>query len=197
MQMAYCTNFPAMGNVLINSETTFPATSPSSDSGQSDEDDNVTFFEDHVVDHEDDEESDKGEEKSATLYTEYVALRGSSFHEDCQVTLKKCHELLGVKKTVELRILREPENIKDCNALIIQAKVDIQWDRIGYIPKEKVPKFTAAIRQNEVKEIRFKNIRCQYVFSDNPTWTFMASVLAVKTGKWLPNDGKYRYNDSI
>ena len=105
--------------------------------------------------------------------------------------------MLGAKKTVELRILREPENIKDCNALIIQAKVDIQWDRIGYIPKEKVPKFTAAIRQNEVKEIRFKNIRCQYVFSDNPTWTFMASVLAVKTGKWLPNDGKYRYNDSI
>ena len=49
--------------------------------------DDDAFFEDHVVHHEDDEESDKGEKKSATLYTEYVALRGSSFHEDCQVTL--------------------------------------------------------------------------------------------------------------
>ena len=55
-----------MGNILINSETTFPATSLSSDSGESDEDDNITFSDDHVVDHE---ETDKGEEKSATLYT--------------------------------------------------------------------------------------------------------------------------------
>lgn len=189
-----CTNFPTLGNVLVNPETAVPTNNAGSDSAESSEDDIVTFTEEEYVD--EDEQSDDGE-KSHTLYTEYVALRGSSFHEDCQATLKKCRELLGAKKTIDLRVLPEPDNVRDCNALLIQAKVDCQWDRIGYIPREKVRKFTSAIRHNELRDVKFKNIRCQYVMSDNPTWTFMASVLAIKTGKWLPNDGKYRYNDSI
>lgn len=192
-----CTNFPALGNVLVCSETTVPAINTSYDSDEFDEDEDVNFSENEfVVVDDEEEESDKGE-KSDMFYTEYVALRGSSFHEDHQATVKKCRELLGAKKSVELRVLPEPENMRDCNALIIQAKVDCQWDCIGYIPKEKVPKFTVAIRKNELQDVRFKNIRCQYVMSDKPTWTFMASVLAIKSGKWLSNDGKYRYNDSI
>lgn len=169
-----CTNFPALGNVLVCSETTVPAINTSYDSDEFDEDEDVNFSENEfVVVDDEEEESDKGE-KSDTFYKEYVALRGSSFHEDCQATLKKCRELLGAKKSVELRVLPEPENMRD-----------------------KVPKFTVAIRKNELQDVRFKNIRCQYVMSDKPTWTFMASVLAIKSGKWLSNDGKYRYNDSI
>lgn len=169
-----CTNFPALGNVLVCSETTVPAINTSYDSDEFDEDEDVNFSENEfVVVDDEEEESDKGE-KSDTFYKEYVALRGSSFHEDCQATLEKCRELLGAKKSVELRVLPEPENMRD-----------------------KVPKFTVAIRKNELQDVRFKNIRCQYVMSDKPTWTFMASVLAIKSGKWLSNDGKYRYNDSI
>ncbi len=190
-----CTTFPSLGNVLVDPETNVTVKERCVDSDESDEDKCATFDEKDEFDLGEEESDD--EEKSVTLYSEYVALRGSSFHEDCQATLKKCRELLGAKKTVELRVLPEPDNVRDCNALIIQAKVNDQWDRIGYIPKEKVPKFTAAIRQNELRDVRFKNIRCQYFMSDNPTWTFLASVLVVKTGKWLPNDGKYRYNDSI
>ena len=187
-----CSSFPALGNVFLDSQTP-KNENESSDSDEYHEDDVATFHEDEFGCNNEDSQ----EECDDTSYTEYVALRGSSFHEDCQATLKKCRELLSAKRTVKLRVCPEPENIRDCNALIIQAKVDGQWDRIGYIPKEKVPKFTAAIRQHELKEIRFKNIRCQYVMCDNPTLTFMASVLVVKRGKWLPNDGKYRYNDSI
>ncbi|KAL9958591.1 hypothetical protein ACROYT_G035625 [Oculina patagonica] len=185
-----CTTFPSLGNVLVDPETNVTVKERCVDSDESDEDKCATFDEKDEFDLGEEESDD--EEKSVTLYSEYVALRGSSFHEDCQATLKKCRELLGAKKTVELRVLPEPDNVRDCNALIIQAKVNDQWDRIGYIPKEKVPKFTAAIRQNELRDVRFKNIRCQYFMSDNPTWTFLASVLVVKTGKWLPNDGKYR-----
>ena len=188
-----CSSFPALGNVFIDSQTRIKKDNEISDSDEYDEDDVATLFEDEFGFNNEDSQ----DEIDDTLYSEYVALRGSSFHEDCQATLKKCRELLSAKRTVELRVRPELENTRDCNALIIQAKVDEQWDRIGYIPKEKVPKFTAAIRQNELKEIRFKNIRCQYVMRDNPTWTFMASVLVVKSGKWLPNDGKYRYNDCI
>ena len=76
-------------------------------------------------------------EESAPLFTEYVGLRGSSFHADCQSTLKKCREILAAKGTVELRLQSEPNNIRDCNAIIVQAKVNFQWDRIGCIPRKK------------------------------------------------------------
>ena len=188
-----CSSFPALGNVFLDSQTPIKKDNEISDSDEYEEDDVPTFYDNEFACNNEDSQ----EESDDTLYSEYVALHGSSFHEDCRAALKKCRELLRAKRTVELRVCPELENMRDCNALIIQAKVDEQWDRIGYIPNVKVPKFTVAIRQNKLKEIRFKNIRCQYVMCDNPTWIFMASVLVVKSGKWLPNDGKYRYNDSI
>jgi len=125
-------------------------------------------------------------EESGPLFTEYVGLRGSSFHAECQSTLKKCREILAAKGTVELRLQTEPDNVR--NAIILQAKVNLQWDRIGYIPKERVPKFNSA---------KFKNNKCQYIMVDSPKWTYIASVIFTKNGKWLPNDGLYRYNDKL
>jgi len=136
-------------------------------------------------------------EESVPLFTEYVGLRGSSFHADCQSTLKKCREILAAKGTVELRLQTEPDNIRDCNAIIVQAKVNLQWDRIGYIPKEKVPKFNSAMTNGELQDAKFKNIKCQYIMVDSPKWTYIASVIFTKAGKWLPNDGLYKYNDKL
>ena len=34
--------------------------------------------------------------------------------------------------------------------------------------------------------------------TDTPTWTqHCVSVMVTKTGKWLPNDGNYKYNDQL
>ena len=131
------------------------------------------------------------------FFTEYVDLRGSSFHADCQSTLKKCREILAAKGTVELRLQTEPDNIRDYNAIIVQSKVNLQWDRIGYIPKEKVPKFNSAMKNGEIQDAKFKNIKCQYIMVDSPKWTYIASIIFTKTGKWLPNDGLYKYNDKL
>ena len=43
-----------------------------------------------------------------------LSLGGSSFHKDCQSTLKKCRELLCAKRAVELRVLPEPNNTRAC-----------------------------------------------------------------------------------
>ena len=107
----------------------------------------------------------------------------------------KCRDKLYSTVEIELRALPEPDNVRDKNALIIQAKVNDQWDRIGYIPKEQVRKCTVAIRNNEVKIIKFKNIKCRVLMSDAATRVYAASVLVTKTGKWLPRDN--RYNDDI
>ena len=60
-------------------------------------------------------------------------------------------------------------------------------------------KFTVAIRNNEVKIIKFKNIKYRVLMSDAATrvYEYAASVLVTKTGKWLPRDNLYRYNDDI
>lgn len=185
-----CTNFPILGKVLVDCDTPVVA-EPVDDSNESSYED-----EDDEINQDEVEQASEEHEQSVPMFTEYVALRGGSFHKDCQSTLKKCRELLGAKEAVELRVIPETDNIRDCNALIIQAKVESQWGRIGYIPKEKVPKFTAAIR-NELKYIKFRNIKCQFVMTDTPIWTYFASVMATKTGRWLPNDGNYKYNDKL
>ena len=105
------------------------------------------------------------------LFTEYVGLRGSSFHADCQSTLKKCRKILAAKRTVELRLQTEPDSIMDYNALIVQAKLNLQWDRISFIPKEKVPKFNSAMKNGEIRDAKFKNIKCQYMMIESPKWT--------------------------
>ena len=90
---------------------------------------------------------------------------------------------------VELHLQNEPFNIRDCNAIIVQAKVNSQWDRTGYIPKEKVLKLTSEIRNHELKHMKFKNMKCRFFMTDCAKCKYLASVLGTKTGKWLPNDG--------
>ena len=137
------------------------------------------------------------EEEPVPSYVEYVSLRGSTFHKDCPKTLKKLRDMFCAKKDIKLRALPEPKNIRDSNAHIIQALVDSQWNRIANIPKEKVPKFTVAVRNNEIQDVKFKNIKCQYAMADTPCWLYVASVTVTKCGKSLPNDRKYRYNDVL
>ena len=167
-----CTEYPRLKNVVLSDCTADHSQDENNDanfsSEQSDEDigieDEVQVFEEEEYLDEPCDEREAVEE-SAPLFTEYVGLRGSSFHADCQSTLKKGREILAAKGTVELRLQSEPNNIGDCNAIIVEAKVNFQWDRIGNIPKEKVPKFNLAMTKGELKDAKFKNIRCQYIIS--------------------------------
>ena len=133
----------------------YPVADPVDDSWDEDEEEDVQI---HQEENDIEKASDE-EEESVPMFTEYVALRGRSFHEDCQSTLKKCRELLcAIKRAVELREPPEPNNIRDCNALIIQAKVENQWDRIGYIPKEF---------QNLHQQLGTKEMQIHYTYSKN------------------------------
>ena len=200
-----CTEYPRLMNVVLpdcNADNDEPEYNGStSSSNESDEDivivDEILEYEEEECLEEPCDEREAFEEESVPLFTEYVGLRGCSFHADCQSTLKKCREILAAKGTVELRLQTEPDNIRDCNAIIVQAKVNLQWDSIGYIPKEKVPKFYSAMKNGEIQDAKFKNIKCQYIMVDSPKWTCIASIIFTKTGKWLPNDGLYKYNDKL
>ena len=124
-----CTEYPKLMNVVLpdcsahnvnHSES--DSTSFSSIFEESEEEENTAIAE-VIEDFEDDnledpcEFSDEKDDENLPLFTEYVGLRGSSFHADCQSTLKKCREILAGKGEVELRLEPEPENIKDCMPL--------------------------------------------------------------------------------
>ena len=109
-----CTNFPVLGNVLVGSN------SPDANAAYlGDEDSEKSYKEEQDIEHDGDvdhEQSDKREEEPVPLYIEYVSLRGSTFHEDCQRTLKKCRDkLFCAKKDITVRVLPEPSKIRDCN----------------------------------------------------------------------------------
>ena len=80
-----------------------------------------------------------------TLFTEMLTLKGSGFHEHFQAGLKMCKEALIKKDVVPLKLIYEPTNRRDENAIAIQAQHDT-WRPIGYITGVKVPKITQAIK---------------------------------------------------
>ena len=90
----------------------------------------------------------------------------------------------------------EPTNIRDKNAVIVEAYVDNEWCRVGYIPKEKLRKVIVAIRNNEIQKVEFKFIGFMFI-PDLNDWLYNPRVLISKLGHWLPTDANYKYNDGI
>ena len=84
-----------------------------------------------------------------TMSTETFSLKGSSFHDHFQCALRLCRESLKRKESIPLKLIFEPVNRRDKNAIIVQAGCDT-WQPIGYIPGIKVPKVTKAICNKEI-----------------------------------------------
>ncbi|KAI8503705.1 hypothetical protein Bbelb_186760 [Branchiostoma belcheri] len=59
-------------------------------------------------------------------------------------------EMLAHKRTVPIRLEFEPDKCKDNNAIKIDAKLRDVWRIVGYIPVEKIPKLTKAMRKKEM-----------------------------------------------
>lgn len=47
-------------------------------------------------------------------------------------------------------MISEFNNIRDKNVVIVEVCIDNDWDRIGYIFKEKLRKVVVGIRNNEI-----------------------------------------------
>ena len=190
-----CSNYPATGKVIVDrSDDSDAATQQSCQSSSELSDPNETAESGDELDNQLDEETPVNDE--IEQFTEYFALKGSSYHEDCQKTLRKCKQLQLRSEAIELRVSPEPTNIRDKNAVTVEAYVDTTWCRIGYIPKEKLKKTVVAIRSNEIQKVEFKFIGFMFV-PDLNDWLYHPRVLISKIGSWLPTDANYKYNDTI
>ena len=176
VQVCNCSfsSYPNRGDVLVNTSATHESHNytESSDDCQSSEesvsdgnidlrnedfkendncDDDDDDDNDDDNDDDDDHDSDRGDHLPEKL-TEYFALKGSSYHEDCQKALRKCKQLQLAKQQIELRVMPEPTNIRDKNAIVVEVQLDGEWCRIGYIQKEKSGKLLQLSRKMKLRK---------------------------------------------
>ena len=126
-------------------------------------------------DSDDENDKESGEEDACDksnskveegLVTELLQLKGSSYHESFQTSLKKSKERLLEKGKIDLPLQFEPTNVRDKNAIVVQASLSTGgggWQSIGYIPAVKVPKVTIRMRKRE-DLVTLKTVFYQFVF---------------------------------
>ena len=186
-----CSRYPSAGNVIVDGTD-----SPTQQSCQSSTDSTDMSEEEEGSDTSHDEISGETQTDEAEQFTEYFALKGSSYHEDCQKALRKCKQLQLQKENINVRVTPEPTNIRDKNAVMVEANINNDWYRIRYITKEKLRKVVVAVRNSEIQKVEFMFIGFVFV-PDLNDWLYHPRVLISKIGHWLPTDANYKYNDHI
>ena len=197
-----CTRFPHLDDVIVSSRDETETVSQclqnldlsSESSGEEDLSDNEEL-------ELSSEDSDNTDADNVELFSETINLKGSSYHSSFQSHLRQCKEVLMKKETVTVRLVFEPTNRRDENAIVVQVKLgqsrsEELWNPIGYIPGPKVPKVTSALQNNEVKLITVKNVFYQYVPPIND-FRFFPSITVSKWGRWPQNKKDYKYNEKI
>lgn len=202
-----CSNFPRPGNVLLEyvaqgAARRIQELSISENNRSEDDEVNVENFSEEEEEEEFDFDSyvpdpsdgvrefiplasasDKAAEDTCTLFTETFTLKGSSYHEHFQLGLKMCKEALINKITVAVKLVYEPINRRDENAILVHTKCDNTWSPIGYIPGVKVPKVTEAIEDKEITKIVLTNVKYQFIFPIS-SFKYFATISITKKGKW-------------
>ena len=183
-----CSRFPELNNVIITKEHTTKDTV------------NVAKEEElpvhvAVANDDDDDEDDDVLDLEVPLYTEYVKLKGCTYHEHFQAALKSCKFKQQAGEEIPLRLFYEPTNVADENAVVAQVQLNNQqWISIGYIPGKKVQKILDALLADQVKIVKFKKIEYSFIWSINQ-FKYIPTLVVTKQGHWPRDNDTYNYND--
>ncbi|XP_066278597.1 uncharacterized protein [Branchiostoma lanceolatum] len=145
----------------------------------------------------DSQEDSSDEDEDVICNAHIIKLKGSNMEPRYQVVLTEIQkQMLERRITVPVRLEFEMENPVDSNAIKIDAQVDGIWKVIGYIPIEKVPKVTSALRKTEIVSVKLASIP-KYEFNPNGRHGFGVSIVIVKKGKWPADDRHNKYNSNL
>ena len=125
-----CSSFPKVGNIGVKSSSNGNTLQAVSDSSKSESENNVSHDDVNLATSHD---SDNPKETPA-LFTEYFKLKGSTFHAHFQDALRRCKRLSMDKRDISIKLLIEPANARDENAIVVQVQLDSTWHPVGYIP---------------------------------------------------------------
>ena len=179
-----CSRFPELHNVILCNVSTPPEiTADVRDEESSDETPAASANENDNLDLE------------VPLYSEYVKLKGCTYHEHFQVALKSCKLKQQAGEEIPLRLFYEPRNVADENAVVAQVQLRNQdWISIGYIPGKKVKKILDALLAEEIKIVKFKKIEYSYIWSISQ-FKYIPTLVVIKLGRWPRDNDSYSYND--
>lgn len=106
------------------------------------------------------------DDKIEQQFAEKIKLKGCSFHDNFQKAHKKCQRKLAAREELELRLFFEPVNLRDDNAIVVQAKLEETWQSLGYVPSKKVPKVTVAFQSNIIHSVNLVKVYRQLMNTD-------------------------------
>ena len=123
---------------------------------------------------------------------------GSVKEKRYQDALERVQELMAKEENVPLRVERDPDNIQDKNALIVEAFVDQSWKNVGTIQKRKIPKLTRALRQGTVGSYRFAGSP-QYKLNVYKSGLHgqTCQLITTNKGRWDDDDRTYYYDKDL
>lgn len=186
-----CSTFPQLSDVLFEEEDT--QSQGNIASGGRNE--NMEPEENQNMDMEADETCTAS--PTDVLYCETFSLKGSTFHRDFQNVLGDCkQQMLLENGSVEIKLSKEPMNVNDENAIVVQAKVNDGFSTIGYIPGKKLKKIEAALKSNDITNVALTRVQYTYVWGAGEH-KYIPSITITKKGTWLKDDKTYRYNNNF
>ena len=125
-----------------------------------------------------------------------IKLKGCTFHDHFQIALKECQRKRASKEEIKCRLHFHQINVRDENAIVVQALFDNMWQSLGYVPKQKLPKVTRAIQAGEVQDVKLENVFRIFI-CDVKQYRYVGQVVVVKNGCWEQDDKNYKYNNLI
>lgn len=186
-----CSKFPVLGNVIIHSVQVFSRNVETE--VDEDEDEDTGNVSDDAPPASVDNDNDDNLDPAITLYTEYIKLKGCTYHDHFQAVLKSCKLRLQASSEINVRFFYEPANVADENAVVAQVLQDQEWVPIGYIPGKKVQKVLAALQSSSIKVIKFKKIEYSYIWSIS-AFKYIPTLIVIKEGRWPRDNENYSYN---
>jgi len=131
------------------------------------------------------------------LHSHHFHIVGSNWVDRYQVGLNKCFQLRVEKETVVLRAMKEPDNIRDKNAIMFEVFQSGSWWILGYCGVKKIPKLARALHRNEVVSVELLYVKRQW-FAEIMDFRFYGMVNIVKKGNpWGRDDVHNVYNSHI
>ena len=128
-------------------------------------------------------ESSEGSDDVDSMDTVTFKCIGASRELHSQEALAAAKRKLEKGEAVPVRILPEPNNPYDSNAIAFQCKVDDSWVTIGYIVHEILHHVHAAIESKSIVSVKFKWIKYIVMWSLSGPG-FYAGINITRKGVW-------------
>jgi len=80
------------------------------------------------------------ETDNSAMSLEVFKLKGCSYHPPMQKALRFVQGKIAAKEELDVKILEQPLNVEDENALIVKVKINEIYEPVGYVQRNKIPK---------------------------------------------------------